>query len=85
MPVVWDTQLGRFVKNDNPMYGIGTQRALGMATTLTVVPTATVESAKWIYDVTKLSCLMLSAIAVFTKYSVSSSIPNILKISCGKG
>ena len=53
MPVVWDTQLGRFVKNDNPMYGIGVQRALGMATTLTVVPTATVESAKWLYDVTE--------------------------------
>ena len=35
------------------MYGIGVQRALGMATTLTVVPTATVESAKWIYDVTE--------------------------------
>ena len=53
MPVVWDTQLGKFVKNDNPMYGIGTQRALGMATTLTVVPTATVEAAKWLYDVTE--------------------------------
>ena len=53
MPVVWDKQLGKFVKNDNPMYGIGVQRALGMATTLTVVPTATVESAKWIYDVTE--------------------------------
>ena len=53
MPVVWDTQLGRFVKNDNPMYGIGVQRALGMATTLTVVPTATVEAAKWMYDVTE--------------------------------
>ena len=30
----------RTVKNNNPMYGIGVQRAIGMATTLTVVPTA---------------------------------------------
>ena len=42
----------RVVKNNNPMYGIGVQRAIGMATTLTVVPTATVEMAKWTYDVT---------------------------------
>ena len=43
----------RLVKNNNPMYGIGVQRALGMATTLTVVPTATVEGAKLLYDVTE--------------------------------
>ena len=43
----------RVVKNNNPMYGIGVQRALGMATTLTVVPTATVEGAKMLYDVTE--------------------------------
>ena len=53
LPTVWDVELGRFVKNDNPMYGIGVQRALGMATTLTVVPTATVEMAKLAYDVTE--------------------------------
>jgi len=43
----------RLVKNNNPMYGIGVQRALGMATTLAVVPTATVEGAKLLYDVTE--------------------------------
>jgi len=43
----------RTVKNNNPMYGIGVQRAIGMATTLTVVPTATVEGAKLLYDVTE--------------------------------
>ena len=43
----------RMVKNNNPMYGIGVNRAIGMATTLTVVPTATVEMAKWAYDVTE--------------------------------
>ena len=53
LPTVWDVELGRFVPNDNPMYRIGLQRALGMATTLTVVPTATVEAAKWAYDVTE--------------------------------
>ncbi len=53
LPVVWDVQLGRFVKNDNPMYAIGRQRALGMAVTLTAVPTATVEGAKLFYDVTE--------------------------------
>ena len=43
----------RVVANNNPMYGIGVKRALGMATTLTVVPTATVEGAKMLYDVTE--------------------------------
>ena len=43
----------RVVRNNNPMYGIGVQRAIGMATTLTVVPTATVEGAKLLYDVTE--------------------------------
>ena len=43
----------RLVRNNNPMYGIGVQRALGMATTLAVVPTATVEGAKLLYDVTE--------------------------------
>ncbi len=43
----------RMVRNNNPMYGIGVQRAIGMATTLTVVPTATVEGAKLFYDVTE--------------------------------
>jgi len=43
----------RVVANDNPMYRIGVQRALGMATTLTVVPTAVVEGAKALYDVSE--------------------------------
>jgi len=43
----------RIVKNNNPMYGIGVQRAIGMATTLAVIPTATVEGAKLLYDVTE--------------------------------
>jgi hypothetical protein len=42
-----------FVKNNNPMYGIGRMRAIGMATTLTVVPTAVVEGAKALYDVSE--------------------------------
>ena len=43
----------RVVKNDNPMRGIGVKRAIGMATTLTVVPTAVVEGAKALYDVSE--------------------------------
>ena len=42
------------VKNnsiDRGTYGTGFKRLSGMATTLTVVPTAVVEGAKWIYDV----------------------------------
>ena len=41
------------VGNNNPMYRIGATRAVGMATTLTVVPTAVVEGAKALYDVTE--------------------------------
>jgi len=41
------------VKNNNVMYGTGFKRLSGMATTLTVVPAATVEGAKWIYDVSE--------------------------------
>jgi len=41
------------VKNNNVMYGTGFKRLTGMATTLTVVPAATVEGAKWIYDVSE--------------------------------
>ncbi len=52
-PYVIDKATRQLVKNDNPMYGIGVQRAIGMATTLTVVPTATVEGAKLFYDVTE--------------------------------
>ena len=52
-PFVIDKATKQLVKNDNPMYRIGLQRAAGMATTLTVVPTATVELAKTIYDVTE--------------------------------
>ena len=52
-PFVIDKATKQLVKNDNPMYRIGVQRAAGMATTLTIVPTATVELAKTIYDVTE--------------------------------
>ena len=52
-PFVIDKATRQLVKNDNPMYAIGVQRALGMATTLTVVPTATVEAAKMLYNVTE--------------------------------
>ena len=41
------------VKNNNVMYGTGFKRLSGMATTLTVVPAAAVEGAKWIYDVSE--------------------------------
>ena len=41
------------VKNNNPMYATGIKRMLGMATTLTVVPTTVVEGAKFLYDVSE--------------------------------
>jgi len=52
LPMVYEIGKG-LVKNDNPMYGIGFRRLTGMATTLTVVPTVTVEGAKALYDVTE--------------------------------
>jgi len=51
-PVVWQVGKG-WVKNDNPLYQIGAMRMAGMATTLTVVPTAVVEGAKALYDVSE--------------------------------
>ena len=51
LPYVMDRATKRMVANDNPMYGIGFKRLTGLATTLTVVPTAMVEGAKAIYDV----------------------------------
>ena len=41
-----------FVKNNNPMYGIGATRAAGMAFTLNAVPAMAVEGAKALYNVT---------------------------------
>jgi len=41
------------VKNNNVNYGTGFKRLTGMATTLVAVPTAAVEGAKAIYDVTE--------------------------------
>ena len=41
------------VKNNNVNYGTGFKRLAGMATTLVAVPTAAVEGAKVIYDVTE--------------------------------
>ena len=52
-PYVVDAETGQLVKNDNVMYGTGFKRLSGMATTLTVVPAAAVEGAKWIYDVSE--------------------------------
>ena len=52
-PYVIDAETGQLVKNDNVMYGTGFKRLSGMATTLTVVPAAAVEGAKWIYDVSE--------------------------------
>ena len=52
LPMVYEIGKG-LVKNDNPMYGIGFRRLTGMATVLTVVPTAAVEGAKALYDVTE--------------------------------
>ena len=51
-PVVYEIGKG-WVKNDNPLYQIGAMRLAGMATTLTVVPTAVVEGAKALYDVSE--------------------------------
>ena len=55
-PYVIDAETGQLVKNDamdRGTYGTGFKRLSGMATTLTVVPAATVEGAKWIYDVSE--------------------------------
>jgi hypothetical protein len=52
-PYVTDLETGQLVKNDNVMYGTGIKRLLGMATTLTVVPTTVVEGARFIYDVSE--------------------------------
>ena len=51
-PVVYIEGKG-FVKNNNPMYRIGAQRAMGMAFTLGTVPTMMVEGAKTLYNVTE--------------------------------
>jgi hypothetical protein len=55
-PYVVDAETGQLIKNDamdRGTYGTGFKRLSGMATTLTVVPTAAVEGAKWIYDVSE--------------------------------
>ena len=55
-PYVVDAETGQLIKNDamdRGTYGTGFKRLSGMATTLTVVPAATVEGAKWIYDVSE--------------------------------
>ena len=55
-PYVIDAETGQLIKNDamdRGTYGTGFKRLSGMATTLTVVPAATVEGAKWIYDVSE--------------------------------
>jgi hypothetical protein len=55
-PYVVDAETGQLVKNDamdKGTYGTGFKRLSGMATTLTMVPAAAVEGAKWIYDVSE--------------------------------
>ena len=52
-PIVFDIEANAFVKNDNPMYATGVKRLAGMTTALTVVPQATVEGMKALYDVTE--------------------------------
>jgi hypothetical protein len=55
-PYVIDAETGQLIKNDamdRGTYGTGFKRLSGMATTLTVVPAAAVEGAKWIYDVSE--------------------------------
>jgi hypothetical protein len=51
LPVVFDIDLGAFVKNDNVSYGTGFKRLMGMSTTLIGVPIAVTEGAKALYDV----------------------------------
>jgi len=53
LPVVFDIDLGAFVKNDNVSYGTGFKRLMGMSTTLIGVPIAVTEGAKALYDVTE--------------------------------
>jgi hypothetical protein len=53
LPVVFDVDLGAFVKNDNVSYGTGFKRLMGMSTTLVGVPIAVTEGAKALYDVTE--------------------------------
>ena len=53
LPLVFDVDLGAFVKNDNVSYGTGFKRLMGMSTTLVGVPIAVTEGAKAIYDVTE--------------------------------
>ena len=51
LPMVFDVELDRFVKNDNLSYGTGFKRLMGMSTTLVGVPIAVTEGAKALYDV----------------------------------
>ena len=53
LPVVFDIDLGAFVKNDNVSYATGFKRLMGMSTTLIGVPIAVTEGAKALYDVTE--------------------------------
>jgi len=53
LPVVVDAATGQLVKNDNPAYGVGFKRLLGMATFTTAAPIALTEGAAALYDVSK--------------------------------
>ena len=53
LPMVFDIEANAFVKNDNPFYGDGMKRLLGLATFTTAAPIAITEGAKALYDVTQ--------------------------------
>ena len=52
-PMVYDIELGQFVKNDNPFYGDGIKRLVGLTTFVTGAPIALTEGAKALYDVSQ--------------------------------
>ena len=53
LPMVFDEKLNKYVKNDNPFYGDGIKRLLGLATFTTAAPIAITEGAKALYDVSQ--------------------------------
>ena len=52
-PIVYDIEAGAFVKNDNPFYGDGIKRLVGLTTFVTGAPVALTEGAKALYDVSQ--------------------------------
>ena len=52
-PLVFDIEKNAFVKNDNPFYGDGIKRLIGLTTFVTGAPIAFTEGAKALYNVTQ--------------------------------